>query len=429
MRQPTVQQGSFHMTSNPVVFGCAGLGGFAGTICDRLLTHSQLQNPIIRLAAVCDPEPERNPQRVSALREAGVKVFQHFHELLSEAIEAVWLPLPIDLHRPFTEQALAAGKAVMCEKPAAGCVQEVDAMIAARDRSNLHVAIGFQDVYQPTNIALKQRLMSGELGRPKSATLLACWPRGDRYYRRNTWAGKLQRNGAWVLDSPASNALSHFIHLVMYVLGRTPAEAARPLAIEAELYRANAIENYDTCCMRIKLAGDIDFVVALTHACTETIEPEIEIITDRARVRLLAGRSIEIRRESGGDNGVESISQEGGRYGNVIGAFSRRLRGVADAPCGATLEMARAHVVAINGASEAAAVHDVPANVLISGTAKDGSPVRAIPDIHNIFRQCTQQRKLLHESGLAPQWARKAQGTGLDGYARFGGPKRMKVDR
>src|SRR5262245_18859495 len=225
------------MSVKPVIFGCCGLGGFAGTICDRLLTHSQLQNPVIRLAAACDPEPERNPQRVTALRDAGVKVFQHYHELLAEPIEAVWLPLPIDLHRPFTEQALTAKKVVMCEKPAAGCVQDVDAMIAARDKSKIHVAIGFQDVYQPANIALKQRLLSGELGKPTSATLLACWPRGERYYRRNTWAGKLQRNGVWVLDSPASNALSHFIHLVMYLLGPSAGEAAQPTAIDAELYR------------------------------------------------------------------------------------------------------------------------------------------------------------------------------------------------
>jgi predicted dehydrogenase len=407
------------MSVKPVIFGCCGLGGFAGTICDRLLTHSQLQNPVIKLTAACDPEPERNPQRVTALRDAGVKVFQHFHELLAEPIEAVWLPLPIDLHRPFTEQALAAGKVVMCEKPAAGCVQDVDAMIAARDRAKLHVAIGFQDVYQPANVTLKHRLVGGELGKPTSATLLACWPRGERYYRRNTWAGKLQRNGVWVLDSPASNALSHFIHLVMYLLGPTVDQAAQPVSVEAELYRSNAIENYDTCSLRIKLEGGIDFVVGLTHACAENIDPEIMITTEQAQIRLLAGKSIDIS-----CNGrEESMSLEGGRYGNVIGAFARRLRGASDAPSGATLEMARAHVVAINGASQAAAVCDVPAEHHALATAKDGSPVRAIRNITPILRRCAAERKLLHESGLAP-WSQPGAKIDLAGYHRFGGPKR-----
>jgi hypothetical protein len=248
---------------------------------------------------------------------------------------------------------------------------------------------------------------------------LACWPRGERYYRRNTWAGKLQRNGVWVLDSPASNALSHFIHLVMYLLGPKAGEAAQPTAIEAELYRSNPIENYDTCSLRIKLKGGIDFVVALTHACPENIDPEIHITTDQASIRLLAGKSLEVNR----DGRQESLSLEGGRYGNVIGAFAKRLRGAADAPSGATLEMARAHVLAINGASQAAAVHDVPAEQHVPVLAKDGSPVRAIRDVAQILRKCVAEKKLLHESGLA-SWSRPAGRIDLSGYRDFPGPKK-----
>lgn len=409
------------MSMQPVVFGCAGLGGFAGTICDRLLTHSQLENRIIRLAATCDPEPERNPQRVAILRDSGVKVFQHYHELLAETLDAVWLPLPIDLHRPFTEQALSAGKAVMCEKPAAGCVQDVDAMIEARNRANNLVAIGFQDVYQPGNLALKKRLCDGEFGRPLRASLLGCWPRGDRYYRRNAWAGKLQRNGSWILDSPASNALAHFIHLTMFLLGPAPDLAAEPLALDAELYRANPIENYDTCMMRIRLAGGAVFLVALTHVCDETIEPEIEIHCEGAHLRLFPGRFIEIRR---GD-AVETISLEGGRYGNVIGAFCRRLRGVPDAPVTGTLEMARTHVLVINGASEAAAVAEIPASSLVMGTIKDGSPVQTVPGLPTALRKCLASQQLLHESRQVA-WSRPAGSIDLKGYSRFAGPRRGK---
>jgi predicted dehydrogenase len=341
---------------------------------------------------------------------------------LAEPVDAVWLPLPIDLHRPFTEQALAAGKVVMCEKPAAGCVEDVDAMIVARDKAKIHVAIGFQDVYQPANIALKQRLVSGELGKPTSATLLACWPRGERYYRRNTWAGKLQRNGTWVLDSPASNALSHFIHLVMYLLGPTMGEAAPPTSIQAELYRSNSIENYDTCNLRIKVASEVDFLVALTHACAENVDPEINITTDRAAIRVLPGKSIEITR----DGKQESMSLEGGRYGNVIGAFARRLQGEPNAPSGATLEMARAHVLAINGASQASPIVDVPADQHHTVPAKDGSPVRAIRDIAPILRKCITQRQLLHESGLV-SWSRAAEKLDLTAYKKFTGLRGARV--
>src|SRR5688572_1839190 len=132
----------------PVRFGLTGLGGYAGYVCDRILSDARSDHPAARLVAVCELEPERFGRRVEDLRVAGISVVRDFAELLSRDIEAVWLPLPIDLHFPYTEAALNAGKAVLCEKPAAGCVDDVDRMIAARDRTGLPVAIGFQDMYQ-----------------------------------------------------------------------------------------------------------------------------------------------------------------------------------------------------------------------------------------------------------------------------------------
>src|SRR5206468_10275492 len=108
----------------------------------------------------CDPALERFGARVRELNQRGVKTVRSFDQLVALDIEAIWLPLPIDLHRPYTEAALAAGKAVMCEKPAAGSVDDVDAMIAARDRAGLGVLIGFQDIYQPAVATLKQRIVA-----------------------------------------------------------------------------------------------------------------------------------------------------------------------------------------------------------------------------------------------------------------------------
>src|SRR5688500_14823920 len=250
----------------PIRFGLAGLGGYAGYVCDRILADARAERPAATLVAVAEPAPERFHTRVEELRASGVTVLRHFHDLLAQPIDAVWLPLPIDLHLPFTEQALAAGKAVMCEKPAAGSVDDVDRMIAARDRSGLPVAIGFQDLYQPSVTVLKQRLLAGEFGRPLSARVIGSWPRSERYFTRNDWAGRLQRNGRWVLDSPANNALAHFLHLALFLLGDRPAASAKTSSVSAELYRANRIENYDTCSMRFTLASSgTPLLIAFTH--------------------------------------------------------------------------------------------------------------------------------------------------------------------
>ena len=260
----------------------------------------------------------------------------------------------------------------------------------------------------------------GELGKPISATLLACWPRGERYYHRNAWAGALQRNGVWILDSPASNAISHYVHLVMYLLGATAGEAALPLKIQAELYRANPIENYDTCTFRLNLSGDTKFFVALTHACNEQVDPEIEIVTDRAIVRLSGSKSIEVRM---GDD-VDIVNLDGTRYRSVIAAFAKRIRGAPDAPPGGTLEMARAHTTAINGASECTPVRDVPADWILTQTLpKDGTEIRVIREIIPMLRRCVQKQQLLSETGLAP-WATQFGEMDLTNYKHFAGPKR-----
>src|SRR5579875_762677 len=191
----------------PVAWGSVGLGGYAGAAYETLLEASETPSDAVRLVGVCEPDGHAHAASIAAARKRGVAVYERLDDLLAAPIEAVWLPLPIHLHRPFAERALAAGKAVLCEKPAAGSVDDVDAMIAARDRAALPLVIGFQDIYEPTTLTLKRRLLDGAIGALQSATVLACWPRSDRYYARAAWAGHRAVEGTWVMDSPASNAL------------------------------------------------------------------------------------------------------------------------------------------------------------------------------------------------------------------------------
>ena len=179
--------------------GLTGLGSWAGELCDRLLREAMSGSPRAVLAGVCARPEARPVERVAALERQGIPIVQEFDDLLKQDLECIWLPLPIHLHREYTGRALAAGKHVLCEKPAAGIVDDVDAMIAARDSSGLLCAVAFQDMYQPAVWELKQRLLAGEFGVILSASVLGCWPRGQRYYTRNDWAGALKRDDRWVL--------------------------------------------------------------------------------------------------------------------------------------------------------------------------------------------------------------------------------------
>jgi predicted dehydrogenase len=405
--------------SHSIRFGLTGLGGYAGYVCDRLLDESDAADgsSSAKLIAVEEPEPERFPRRVLELTNRGIPVLRDFAELLALDIEAVWLPLPIHLHLPYTEAALKAGKGVICEKPAAGCVDDVDRMIAARDQSGLPVAIGFQDVFQPPVAKLKKRLIAGEFGKPLSAQVIGCWPRSERYFGRNDWAGRIRRDGRWVMDSPASNALAHFLHLALFLLGTSHESSAHPSEVSAELYRANPIENYDTCAMRFVVdPGRIPLDVAYTHACGTSLEPLVVIETEKAKILYVTNRHVEIR--VGATEEILLLSPNPHKH--MLASFAASLRdggnGVAS-----TLEMARAHIVAVNAASEAAPVIDVAPQYISAIPAADQSVLRAIQDVIPALKSCISSRCHLHETGLAP-WATRPAARSINGYTHFAGP-------
>ena len=81
--------------------------------------------------------------KAAAAAHGIAKAYGSYDELLADpAIEAIYNPLPNQLHVPWTIRALEAGKHVLCEKPIALDAKEAEALVAARDRTGKLVAFG-----------------------------------------------------------------------------------------------------------------------------------------------------------------------------------------------------------------------------------------------------------------------------------------------
>ena len=146
---------------------------------------------------------ERYPEVLDELEARGVRVHSSLSELLDEArdeIDLVDLPIGIPLHRTMVETVLEAGCHALVEKPAAGSIQDVDAMIAARDRTGMHCGVGFQHLYRADVQQLKEWICSGRFGAVNRIGCICRWPRERAYYLRNGWAGRLAVGDVWVLD-------------------------------------------------------------------------------------------------------------------------------------------------------------------------------------------------------------------------------------
>ncbi|MEM9420206.1 MAG: Gfo/Idh/MocA family oxidoreductase [Planctomycetota bacterium] len=402
-----------------IQIGVAGLGGYAQTIAQLLLDHGPTTQPTATFAAVCEPDLATHAKQADRLRGRGVTVYESYERMLEHpGLEAVWLPVPIDLHLPFAQQALAKGLHVMLEKPVAGTIDEIDQLIAARDAAGKQLLVGFQDVYDSVTLPLKRRLLSGELGKVLSATVHGCWPRDTYYFNRATWAGAMKRGDTWVLDSPANNAMAHFINIVLFLLGNDETSSARPTRLAAELYRAADIDNFDTASMRVTLdrPDPIDFLIHLTHACSTTRHPVIRIKTERGEVVwTIDETSVTL------DGQTVTTPRDRQMHRNMLEAFAKAIRGQPLAKrCVASLESARCHTTIINAASQATPIIPVPASSIQHVPTETGT-IHAIPEIESVFEQCAAQGQMLHESELL-SFSVPARAMDLSNYTHFAGP-------
>ena len=93
------------------------------------------------------------------------RVFGSYEELLaSNEIDAVYISLPNHLHAEWTVNALRAGKHVLCEKPFAVSVEEVDRMVAASHETGGVLQEAFMYRHHPQTKLAEAWVREGRLG-------------------------------------------------------------------------------------------------------------------------------------------------------------------------------------------------------------------------------------------------------------------------
>ncbi|MFN4057909.1 MAG: Gfo/Idh/MocA family protein [Roseinatronobacter sp.] len=110
----------------------------------------------------------RDPARAAPFKALvpGIKVHDSYDALLADPeIDAVYIPLPNHLHVPMSIRAAEAGKHVLCEKPIALRADEINSLIAARDRTGKLIAEGFMVLHHPQWLLARDLLAGGVIGK------------------------------------------------------------------------------------------------------------------------------------------------------------------------------------------------------------------------------------------------------------------------
>jgi hypothetical protein len=110
-----------------------------------------------------------DPEKLRELGEAyGVELRYSYDEfdqcLRSGRVDAVYIGLPNDMHREYTEHAARAGVHVLCEKPMANSEDECAAMIRAAEENHVRLMIAYRLHFEEANMKAGTSAWTGPRG-------------------------------------------------------------------------------------------------------------------------------------------------------------------------------------------------------------------------------------------------------------------------
>lgn len=288
----------------------AGIGGFASAHHKALLELER--GGILRVNATCDPRAEGllDIQREFDFSGRGVSVVNDFYHML-DSVKSDWVSIatPIALHAPMHRACVEQMRPCYLEKPPTLDPLELERMIEIDRMAARKTQVGFYYTYEPERLLLKKRLLRGEFGRLRRLGLRAAGRRTEDYYGRSPWAGRLLMGETLVMDSCLGNAMAHHVHNLLFFAGGERVNVwGECHAVEARLFRANPIEGADTMFLRCGLENEVEFRIALTHACNESYNVEESLVCDKATIRINPRSHILISHQDGRNECI-SISQ------------------------------------------------------------------------------------------------------------------------
>ncbi len=199
------------------VIGYGGMGGWH--------TRHILKSDVVELAGIYDIDAKK-----SALAETnGIRTYGSFGELLADAkVEIVVIATPNELHKPQAIAAMAAGKAVICEKPVTLSSGDLAEIIDASKKYKKLFTVHQNRRWDCDYLLMREAYTSDALGEVSSIESRIHGSRGIP----GDWRGKKEQGGGMMLDWG--------VHLIDQMLG-----IVSDRKIERIYCRCNHITNYE----------------------------------------------------------------------------------------------------------------------------------------------------------------------------------------
>jgi len=228
--------------------------------------------PAIQRAANCEVVAiaSRHPDRsADAAAQLGIaRAYGSYEEILAdEDVDAVYIPLPNDLHAEWTVKAAAAGKHVLCEKPLALTAAQAGEMAGACADAGVRLGEAFMYRHHPTWVEALRLVRSGAIGELQAVQSWFSYFNDDPENIRN----RLENGGGAIMDIGCYN-----INSARLLFGGEPA------AVRATVRRdpVMRVDTLSSAILEFPGGGQASFT------CSIRAEPDqrVHIVGDAGRI-------------------------------------------------------------------------------------------------------------------------------------------------
>ena len=297
-----------------------GIIGATARIARNALIPAILTSEHAELAAVASRSRD-NAREIAALAGPDVAAYGDYDSLIADdKVDAIYLPLPNNLHLGWAVEAMNNGKHVLCEKPLALNAQQAEEMVETAHDNGVVLSEAFMYRYHPLQQEVASLVRGGDLGEPRLVRASFSFMQTDEDdYRRDPGMG-----GGALFDVGC-----YCIHIARRVFAREPTAVTAKSLYDPQ----TGIDTTTTALMEFDGGGIalIDCSFSLSFRATyEIVGSDASVIVPNF---LLGGQAAGDHAEAGdyclsrGGEDEERRSQAGSMYVSEIEAMSRRVLG------------------------------------------------------------------------------------------------------
>lgn len=241
---------------NIAVLGCGRIG----------VMHARniANHPKARLATVFDIH---QPSADKVAAELGVKTSRSIEEILANPdVDAILIATSTNTHADILEQAVAAGKPILCEKPIDLSLARVNACFEKIRNKNVPIMLGFVRRFDPGHRAARDAVRRGDIGELHQVIVTSRDP-GMPPPAYTRVSGGIFRD-----------MTIHDFDMARFVLGEEPVEVFATGSRLVDPALMNELQDYDTVCVTLRTASGKQCVITNSRQALYGYDQRVEAL-------------------------------------------------------------------------------------------------------------------------------------------------------